>query len=114
MSTGEFFLTEETRNSIKAAELKVKQKLTGGFVNYYLIHIPQPQRKEQVPYTAECEDIGAELRLTPDEMNIFKAIWRSAAARLGNGKPDHKSVYDAEKMVHYANRNLKWVKRHAD
>jgi hypothetical protein len=81
--------------------------LTGGRVNYYLVEITHPQREEQPAYQAECEDIIEALKLTPNEANIFKAIWRSASARLGNGKPDHKAEYDAEKMVHYANRNLR-------
>lgn len=82
-------------------------QLKGGKVNYYLVEITHPQREEQKPYQAECEDIIEALKLTPNEANIFKAIWRSAAARLGNGKPDHKAQYDAEKIVHYANRNLR-------
>lgn len=86
-------------------------QLTGGKVNYYLVKVNHPQRSEQAPYQAECEDIGEELGLTPNEMNIFKAIWRSAAARKGNGKPDHKAIYDAEKMVHYAQRNLNYLRR---
>lgn len=86
-------------------------KLTGSFVNYYLVRVEEPQRTEQAPYTAECEDVAGELRLTFNEFCIFKAIWRSAAARLGNGKPDHKALYDAEKILHYAQRNLKEVKK---
>lgn len=86
-------------------------KLSGGLNNYYLVDVPFPQRESQPAYQAECEDIIEALGLTPNEANIFKAIWRSANARKGNGKPDHKAVYDAEKMVHYAQRNLKWLLR---
>ena len=82
-------------------------QLTGGKVNYYLVQVPYPQREDQAPYQAECEDIAEALKMTPDEFCEFKAIWRTAAARLGNGKPDHKAVYDAEKRVHYAQRSLK-------
>ena len=82
-------------------------QLTGGKVNYYLARVPYPQREDQEPYQAECEDIAEALKMTPDEFCEFKAIWRTAAARLGNGKPDHKAVYDAEKRVHYAQRSLK-------
>ena len=87
-------------------------ELTGLRVNYYLAEITHPQRENQVPYTAECEDIIEALQMTPDEANIFKAIWRSASARLGNGKPDHKALYDAEKMLHYATRLIRRYKRH--
>lgn len=85
---------------------KMPNKLTGGLVNYYLAQIDSPQRKEQAPYQAECEDIIRALNMTFDEGCEFKAIWRTAAARLGNGKPDHKAVYDAEKRVHYASASL--------
>ena len=88
-----------------------QNKLSGSLNNYYLVDVPFPQRESQAGYQAECEDIIEALELTPNEANIFKAIWRSANARKGNGKPDHKAIYDAEKMVHYAQRNLKWLQR---
>jgi hypothetical protein len=79
-------------------------KLTGGRVNYYLAQVEHPQREEQLPYQAECEDIISALGMTFDEGCLFKALWRTAAARLGNGKLGQKALYDAEKMVHYAGR----------
>lgn len=86
-------------------------KLTGGRVNYYLANVTHPQREDQRPYQAECEDIIEALNMTFDEANIFKAIWRSAAARLDYGKVNHKAIYDAEKIVHYGGRNLRRLKR---
>lgn len=94
-----------------AAQGSQKKKLTGGLVNYYLVRVKHPQRVEQPAYQAECEDIIQALNLDFNEGCIFKAIWRSAAARMGNPKPDHKMLYDAEKIVHYAQRNLNRVKR---
>jgi len=93
-------------NPVIIAEIK----LTGGRVNYYLVHVAHPQREEQPAYQAECEDIIEALELNPDEANIFKEIWRSANARKANGKPGHKAVYGAEKMVHYAGRILRRLK----
>lgn len=87
--------------------------LTGGLSNYYLAPVAFPQRKEQAPYIAECEDITEALKMTPDEFCEFKAIWRTAAARLGNGKPGTKAVYDAEKRLHYAGRSLRTEQRAA-
>ena len=81
-------------------------KLSGGLNNYYVVLIKNPQRVEQEPYQAECEDIIQALGMTFDEGCAFKAIWRNAAARMGNGKPGNTAVYDAEKLVHYANRIL--------
>lgn len=84
--------------------------LTGGKVNYYLVKVDHPQREEQPPYQAECEDIIRALGMNFDEGCLFKALWRSVNARNGNGKPGLLPVYDAEKMVHYANRILKAAK----
>jgi len=81
--------------------------LSGGRVNYYLAQVKHPQREEQAPYQAECEDITEALQMTPNEFCEFKAIWRTAAARLGNGKPDQKALYDAQKRVHYAQRDVR-------
>ena len=86
-------------------------KLTGGRVNYYLVNVTHPQREDQPAYQAECEDIIEALELNPDEANIFKEIWRSANARKANGKPGHSAVYGAEKIVHYAGRILRRLKR---
>ncbi|QEM41160.1 hypothetical protein HYP85_gp063 [Pseudomonas phage Zuri] len=81
--------------------------LTGGFTNYYLVKVEHPQREEQLPYQAECEDIIRALKMSFDEACEFKAIWRTAAARLGNGKPGQKALYDCEKRVHYAQASLR-------
>lgn len=82
-------------------------KLSGGLNNYYVVPIKNPQRKEQEPYQAECEDIIQALGMTFDEGCAFKALWRNAAARMGNGKPGNEALYDCQKLVHYANRILK-------
>lgn len=76
----------------------------GGMVNYYLVKVEHPQRSEQQPYQAECEDIIEALGLTFDEGNIFKEIWRSANARKGVGKPGNTEIRGAEKILHYAKR----------
>ena len=81
-------------------------KLTGGKVNYYLVQVPHPQRENQAPYQAECEDIIRALNMTFDEGCEFKALWRTASARMGNGKPGQTALYDAEKRVHYASASL--------
>lgn len=90
----------------KDYSLTAQKELTGGKVNYYLARVDHPQRKEQAPYQAECEDIIHALGMTFDEGCLFKALWRSVNARKGNGKPGLLPEYDAEKMVHYATRIL--------
>lgn len=89
---------------------RAEDQLKGGLVNYYLVHVSHPQRGGP-GYQAECEDIIDALDMTFDEANIFKAIWRTAAARQGNGKPNQKALYDAQKVVHYANRMLRRTER---
>lgn len=88
--------------------------LSGGLANYYLVKVDNPQRDEQPAYQAECEDIIEALGMTFNEGCEFKALWRTAAARLGNGKPGRsqldQAIYDAEKRVHYAKRSLRFLK----
>lgn len=88
-----------------------QETLTGGLVSYYLVDVKFPQRGDQDPYTAECDDLIEALELNPDEANIFKEIWRSANARKGNGKPGHQPLYGAEKIFHYALRILNRAQR---
>lgn len=83
--------------------------LTGGSNDYYKVRVTDPTTPGADPYTAECNDIIEALGMTFAEGNIFKALWRSCAARtLGMLKPGMgpEGVYDAEKMVFFSNRVL--------
>lgn len=84
-----------------------ENKPTGLRTNYYLARVDHPQREDQPPYTAECEDIIEALGMDFDEGCEFKSLWRTAAARLGNAKPGLTEVYEAEKRFHYAGRQLR-------
>lgn len=86
------------------------QHLAGGSVNYYTVKV-DPLNKPA--YTAECGDIIDVLGLTFNEANIFKEIWRTANARLGNGKPGNTALRGAEKVAYYANRILDAEKQKA-
>lgn len=89
-----------------------KKEISGGRVNYYLVKVDNPQREDQVPYQAECEDIIEALGLNFDEGNIFKEIWRTANERThGVGKVGNSPLRGAQKIVHYANRILKRAQR---
>ena len=82
-----------------------KQTLTGGSVNYYTVKVKgQP---------VECGDVIDALQLTFNEANIVKEIWRTANARLGNGKPGNTNLRGAEKVAYYANRILEAEKQKA-
>lgn len=101
----------ETVNSRANSWLpKETPKPTGGNVNYYLCNVTHPKR-DVAPYVAECEDLIEFMKLTFDEACEFKAIWRTASARLGVAKPNNDPVYDAEKRVHYATRSLRTEQR---
>lgn len=108
---------EELTGGVKEAKEDTSSnspKLIGGRVNYYLVPVTNPQREDQPAYVAECEDIIQALGMTFDEGCLFKALWRRSSARLGNGKPGQKSLYDAEKILHYAGRILLKAKREED
>ena len=60
--------------------------------------VKHPQRVEQPAYQAECEDIIQALNLDFNEGCIFKAIWRFGRCPYGQSKPDHKMLYDAERL----------------
>lgn len=84
---------------------------SGGRVNYYLVDVQHPQREDQPPYQAECEDIIEACQMTFDEANIFKEIWRTARARQGTGKAGNTPLRAAQKMVHYSGRILRKAQR---
>lgn len=84
---------------------------TGGSSSYYSVRIDVPTEVYRMPYTAECNDIIESLEMTFAEANIFKAVWRTAAARKGKRKKGNNAVYDAEKCIFFSNRMLVHAKR---
>lgn len=78
---------------------------TGGSVSYYTVHIANPTTEGREPYDAECNDIIEALGMDYAEGNVFKAIWRRAAARQGLAKRGYTDgLYDAEKIVFFGKR----------
>jgi len=88
----------------------IPPQLTGGSSSYYKLPIPYPITLPD-PYVCECTDIIEALGMTFAEGNVFKALWRNAAKRQGNGKSGTTSVYDAEKMVFFSKIILDQEKR---
>lgn len=80
---------------------------SGGSCDYYITFIDDPIRDCVDPYVAECGDIIGALEMTPDEANIFKEIWRRAAARQGKEKAGHTSLRGAEKIHFFSKLILK-------
>lgn len=86
-----------------------QEALTGSDVSYYLVHVPDPKRLE--PYTMEAEDVVEVLHMEFAEATIFTGIIRLSKMMLGLGKPGNTEVYEAEKLVYYAQRALAKAKR---
>lgn len=76
---------------------------TGGSSSYYMVHVSNPTTLDE-EYDAECNDIIESLGMTFAEGNAFKAIWRTAAARMGKKKKGNNSKYDAEKVIFFGER----------
>ena len=81
---------------------------SGGRVSYYEADILCPLHR--APYTAECSDIIAALGMNPREANMFKELWRGAAARQGLMKEGNSPLRGAEKLCFFADFNYMLVK----
>ena len=93
-----------------------KPELTGSSVDYYKVPIRNvttdcnETKEDDVVYVAECNDIMEALNMNHTESNIFKEIWRTAAARtLGKEKQGHTALYGAQKVKFFAQRLLERV-----
>jgi hypothetical protein len=80
---------------------------TGLSVSYYKVEINNPTSGGN-SYVAECNDIIEALSMDYATGNEFKAIWRRCAAKaLGVRKKGYDDdVYDCEKALFFAERNL--------
>lgn len=90
-------------------EYKGPEEPSGGSSHYYRVHIDNPTSYDQKPYTAECYDLIKALKLTWEEANIFKEIWRSGNERNDNGKPGNTPIRAAEKIYFFAEQNIKHI-----
>jgi len=74
--------------------------------SYYEIGVDEPHlfHRGKTPYTAECGEIMSALNMTIEEQNIFKELFRTAAARKGKEKEGNNPLRAAEKIVFFANR----------
>jgi len=86
----------QTEEAMRVSQAKANSGSNG---NYYSVPITKPLNKDQPAYIAECNDIIEALGMNFAEGNGFKALWRKAAARQGNGKEDNSPLYDAQKVL---------------
>lgn len=92
------------RNWNKIQKTKESES-SGGSCNYYKVQIENPTTHD-APYIAECNDVIEALEMTFAESNMFKEIWRTAAARtLGKKKAGHTAKRGAEKILFFAKRH---------
>lgn len=89
-----------------AGEVVKVRKNSGAHASYYEVDITRP-KSGGAAYMAECQDIIEALKMDFNEGNAFKALWRRAAARLGNVKKGNEDpLYDAQKIKFYGTRIL--------
>lgn len=107
-TTMEYFLLVKDHWELVESKVPLNKKKpedSGGSCDYYKVLIENPTTAEE-QYTAECNDVIEALDMTYAEANMFKEIWRSAAARtLGKLKAGHNEVRGAEKIEFFAKRN---------
>lgn len=85
---------------------------TGLSVGYYDVVIPanshtNPEHNQPQPIIIGCNDIIEALKMNYACANVFKAVWRICAAKLGKTKKGNNTIYDGEKIVFFGNRVLK-------
>lgn len=77
---------------------------TGGSVSYYTIKLANGVE-------VQCNEIIKALGMTYAEGNVFKAVWRTTAARQGKSKRGYDdALYDAEKVVFFGNDMIEAAK----
>ena len=84
---------------------------TGGSSSYYDTVIEAQlvdgkKRKKTVNVLVSCNSIIEALNMNYAQATIFKAVWRICASLMGKKKRGNNTVYDAEKIVFFAERNL--------
>ena len=103
--------------NLKASSRRLHDKPTqdissGGDNDYWIIDIKHSKRLQ--PCKVECEDLIAALELDFFEGEAFKAIFRKAKARMGDGKPGDTALRNAEKVRHMGVRMVDIEKNKAN
>ena len=107
-------LKNQVQQEMRLSKDKDTPEDSGGSCNYYTVDVMNPttpsnnegENMNDATYTAECNDIIESLDMSYAEANIFKEIWRTAAARtLGKEKQGHTVKRGAEKILFFAKRN---------
>ena len=75
---------------------------TGGSSSYYDLEVGDT--------TIKCLDIIEGLDMSYSEANVFKAVWRIAAAKQGKCKKGNNLFYDSEKICFFGERLMEKYK----
>lgn len=104
---GEVMITrKECASCVWNRAVRAQPENSGEHASYYEVDITRPKSGGEA-YMAECQDIIEALKMDFNEGNAFKALWRRAAARLGNVKKGNEDpLYDAQKIKFYGTRIL--------
>jgi len=85
---------------------------SGGSSSYYTVKVNNPTTKANMPYFAECNDIIEALDMRFGQGNMFKALWRAAAAQnLGKLKAGNDVIRDYEKVIFFAQLEIDKILR---
>lgn len=83
-------------SSLAEWEEDITEEHTGGSSSYYDLKVGDT--------TIKCLDLIEGLGMSYNEGNVFKAVWRIAAAKQGKTKKGNNMHYDAEKIVFFGGR----------
>ncbi|APD19561.1 3'-phosphatase, 5'-polynucleotide kinase [Pseudomonas phage Zigelbrucke] len=99
----EDYLGKENYATLEAMANHKEAVGSGGSSSYYTVKVNNPTTKANMPYFAECNDIIEALDMRFGQGNMFKALWRAAAAQnLGKLKAGNDVIRDYEKVIFFA------------
>lgn len=87
------------KSELRLVPSSTPEEHTGGSSSYYDIEVGGS--------TVRCLDIIEALDMSFNEGNIFKAVWRIAAAKQGKTKKGNNMFYDSEKICFFGERLMK-------
>ncbi|ADD65073.1 hypothetical protein PAK_P100074 [Pseudomonas phage PAK_P1] len=108
----EDYLGKENYATLEAMANHKEAVGSGGSSSYYTVKVNNPTTKANMPYFAECNDIIEALDMRFGQGNMFKALWRAAAAQnLGKLKAGNDVIRDYEKVIFFAQLEIDKILR---
>ncbi|QAX98177.1 hypothetical protein OJIADAOI_00118 [Pseudomonas phage SPA05] len=108
----EDYLGEDNYATLEAMANHTEAVGSGGSSSYYTVKVTNPTTKANREYFAECNDIIEALDMRFGQGNMFKALWRAAAAQnLGKLKAGNDVIRDYEKVIFFAQLEIDKILR---